>query len=273
MMIRNLLRVYPSPVAQVPLQNLYLTSPPREPELYTNFVVSLDGRIAVRESDDDRFTLPRALTGRADQRLFQELGARADVMITSMRYLRDSAARHDADAFPVASDRACVDLHRWRREQGLAPQPALAIVTSVHDTVPESYLATLTRPLTIVTGAGVGQRRLDYLRRCGEVLVAGDGDQVDGRALFDALGKAGYRSIYSIAGPQVFHALLCAGVVDRLYMTHVHRLLAGTQIRTLLHGHLLTPPVDLALHAMYLDVDTTAAAAVTQSFCVYDVVK
>ena len=54
--------------------------------------------------------------------------------------------------------------------------------------------------------------------------------------MIDQLAAEDYRSIYAIAGPWVFHTLLEAQVVDRLYLTLACRLLGGNEYDTLLEG-------------------------------------
>ena len=74
------------------------------------------------------------------------------------------------------------------------------------------------------------------------------------------LGQAGYRSIYSIAGPAVFHTLLRAGRIDRLYLTLVCTLLGGNAYDTLIRGEQLVPPVNMRLAGLCHDPHAPANA-------------
>jgi hypothetical protein len=58
------------------------------PCVYSNYVMSLDGRIALGCPHPG---VPKAITSDADWRLYQELAAQADVLLTSGRYLREWA--------------------------------------------------------------------------------------------------------------------------------------------------------------------------------------
>ncbi|RME52690.1 MAG: pyrimidine reductase, partial [Caldilineae bacterium] len=65
---------------------------PGRPFVYANFVVSLDGRIAVPAADGQGLIVPKQIANERDWRLYQELAAQADLIISSGRYLRDWAA-------------------------------------------------------------------------------------------------------------------------------------------------------------------------------------
>ena len=62
------------------------------------------------------------------------------------------------------------------------------------------------------------------------MLRAGSGTLVDGSRMTTQLAALGYRSIYAIAGPEVFHTLLEANVINRLYLTIAQQLLGGERL-------------------------------------------
>ena len=66
--------------------------------------------------------------------------------------------------------------------------------------------------------------------------------------------------MYSVAGPQVLHALLADQVLDRLYVTLTGRLLGGTEFDTLCMGPTLEPAPKLHLANLYLDPEAPAGA-------------
>ncbi len=71
--------------------------------------------------------------------------------------------------------------------------------------------------------------------------------------MIKALAVHGYRSIYAIAGPDVFHTLLSAKAIDRLYLTIAQQLLGGTEFDTLTQGPLLSPAPGMSLLSLYHD--------------------
>src|SRR4051794_38428206 len=133
---KNVLRISPGPSAPVPLHGLYLRDPLRpaargaQPFVYTNFITSLDGRISLPDPQTAKRTVPRAIANTRDWRLFQELAACADSLVMSARYVRDLPRGITATSFPVSVKAEHGDLLQWRLEQGLAPQPAIVIVTA-----------------------------------------------------------------------------------------------------------------------------------------------
>ena len=93
-----ILRLFPQPVQELPIEGAYLAHDLRAharmsgvPYVYSNFVASVDGRIAVPRQDGGRLTVPKMIVNERDWRLFQELAAQADLIISSGRYLREWA--------------------------------------------------------------------------------------------------------------------------------------------------------------------------------------
>ncbi len=121
-------RLYPQPSGQESLHGLYLSHDLRaladamdRPFVYSDYVVSLDGRIAVPHSTKPGLTVPKAIANDRDWRLFQELAVQADVVITSGRYLRDYADGRAQEILRVYDDPRFADLKEWRLSRGLMP--------------------------------------------------------------------------------------------------------------------------------------------------------
>ena len=269
----DLLRLYPDPGPFVALRGLYLNSGLREcadtgPLVYTNFIVSIDGRIALAQPDGHH-QIPGDITNRRDWRLFQELAALSDVLITSGRYLRDVAHNKAQDVLPVSRDADYDDLRAFRRDRGLSDQPAVAIVSGSLD-IDVQTLPTDQRDVVIITTAHSGiARRRALEARGARVIVAGDGNRVGGDQLVAALAAMNYRLMYSIAGSMLCHTLIAAGQLHRLYITQAHRLLGGDDFDTIVRGSHFVPPRDLKLKSLYYDA--TALEGAGQCYALYQI--
>jgi len=131
----NVTRLLPAPSADLPLQGLYLDEAinrERRRErafIYTNFISSLDGRIAIGTEGSHPTGLPAALANARDWRLYQELAIQGDVIITSGRYLREFASGDAGPIFTFDIDPDLADLRGWRSTAGLAETPPLAVVS------------------------------------------------------------------------------------------------------------------------------------------------
>lgn len=270
-----LIQLYPAPQTETALEQLYLhhvtglESADPCPCVYTNFITSLDGRIAVEHADRQGRQVPDAITNDRDWRLYQELAAQADVLLVSARYIRQLAEGRAQDVLPLSGEAAYADLHRWRIDHGLSPQPAVAVLSSSLK-LPLQTLAQINdRAVYVCTGEQADRDAVAAIEQTGaKVLYVGSGKQVEGEALINALVAEGFRRIYSIAGPGVLETLLSAGVLDRLYLTQVHRLIGGNSFDTLLEGGLVSPPADFKLNALYFDAPSEQQPG--QFFAVYD---
>lgn len=256
--LMSVLSLYPEPGAKRPLRGTYLSlklherASAGEVHVYGNFIVSLDGRISVWDSSLDDQQVPRSLANARDWRLYQELAAQSDIMLTSARFFRQLAAGCAQDLLPVADGHGYEDLREWRREHGLQAQPDVLILSASLD-IPLQALPG-DRRLWIVTGADAPEQRVRLLEHAGARVVRCSGPHVSGAEIRGLLEDQGYRSAYMIAGPQVHRTLLMDGAVDTLFLTHRFRLLGGSNFHTLLEGEIGSPRA-LQLCTLYLDCE------------------
>ena len=243
-----------------------------QPFVYANFVSSLDGRIAIVEARTGESYVLEELTSGHDWRLFQELQAQADCMVTHGGYLRALAARKFEDILQVGVAPKVVDLGRWRAARGLRRQPAIAIVSRSLDFPMPPSLARHEQPVHIITADGAPADRVAFWRDQGcEVVIAGPGASVEGAPMIQALGARGYACLYLLAGPQMLETVLRDGSLSRLYLTVTHQLIGGETFHTLTAG----PPLGRAgrLHLRTLHYDAVAPKGTGQWFASFDVRK
>ena len=279
MSVDTVIQLYPQMQHELKLKGLYLqpladvAGEAGSPLVYTNYITSLDGRIAIDHPVSGERGVPEHITNPRDWRLYQELAACADVLLVSARYLRELSEDKAQATMPVSDDPAFADLHQWRQQQGLAPQPAVVVLSSSLD-LPLSQLQALQhRRIYVATGAKstASAGRVDQIEQCGaQMLYSGETSRVEGRRLVELLAAEGFRNIYSIAGPGVLETLLRARVLDRIYLTQVHRLIGGVSYDTLFEGHLLDPPADFSLHTLYYDKHSADSCG--QLFGIYQLV-
>ncbi len=246
-------------VGPVPFPGAYLahnlrqaTRQPSQPFVYANFVASLDGRIAVPAADGRGLTVPKQTANERDWRLYQELAAQADLIISSGRYLRDWAAGRAQEILQV-DDPRFADLRAWRQERGLKPQPDIAIISgSLRFPIPEVLTAGGRKVVVFTTAQPDPDRVREIEDQAGRVFVVGE-ERVEGGRLARQMAELGYETVYSAAGPQIVHLLLAANVLDRLYLTHASRLLGGVPFASIVEGPLFAQAVDMRLNTLYFD--------------------
>jgi riboflavin biosynthesis pyrimidine reductase len=255
----NILRLFPEPTAQIPFIGAYLRDDIRKiradqnkPFVYANFITSLDGRIAVERQAGRGLAIPKETVNERDWRLFQELAAQADIIISSGRYLRDWSTGKAQEILRVDNEQFA-DLREWRREQGLPPHPDIVVLSHQLDfTIPE-VLQHGGRKAIVFTDPDADRARIDNIwKQISNIQIAEQGGW-GGKDFVNRLFDLGYRTIYSAAGPKILHMLLTEKALDRQYLTLVPRMLGGERFSTLLEGSLIHPPVSFALNHIYLD--------------------
>ena len=255
------------------MKGLYLTlhlhrrAQPGEVFIYANFIASLDGRISLPDAQGEQ-GVPTSLANKRDWRLYQELAAQSDIMLTSARYFRQLAKGNAQDLLPVGGEAEYADLAAWRLDEGLKPQPDVAILSRSLD-IPQAALEKVQdRRVLVLTGEEAPQQQVDRLIGLGVEVVRGAA-QINGPDVRRLLAAEGYRSAYMIAGPGVHRTLLDGGL-DMLFLTQRHRLLGGDDFRSIMQGK-LDKPVDMQLRSMYLDEQAYLDERGGQSFTCYAV--
>lgn len=254
-----IIQLYPQPGNKQPLKGTYLAHNLRQRAcqdqafVYSNFITSLDGRIAISRGEKKDIHIPQSITNDRDWWLFQELAVQADLIISSGRYLHDWAQGKAQEILQVDDNRFAA-LRHWRQTHGLPPQADIAIVSNrLHFPIPD-ILTAGGRKVIFFTTTNADRARIQALeKKTGPVFIAGNKDGVNGATMIKQMIDLGYRVIFSSAGPQILHLLLSSHVLNRLYITYTSKVLGGKPYASLVEGELLKPAIDLTLNSLYLD--------------------
>jgi riboflavin biosynthesis pyrimidine reductase len=260
----TVLRLYPAPQRQSALQGLYLgqnlhrQAADGDVLIYSNFISSLDGRISVHEPESGEYIVPESIANKRDWRLYQELAAQSDVMLTSARYFRQLAKGRAQDLLPVGAAPEYADLLEWRSEQGLKMQPDVAVLSNSLDIPVKAIEKVQDRSVMVLTSQQADRKKLELLQSYGvKVFMVGQ-KAVEGLALKQLLTEQGYRSAYMVAGPEVHRTLIADQVLDRMYLSTHCSLLGGNAFHTVLEGD-IGNAAQLELRSLYLDQTASSA--------------
>jgi len=254
----SLLQLYPVTGEEISLNGAYLTlqlhkqAESGDVLIYANYISSIDGRISLFNEQSGEFEVPAAIANKRDWRLYQELAAQADVMITSARYFRQLEKGKAQDLLPVGMEPAYADLLDWRKGQGLKVQPDVVIISNSLD-IPLSAIAKLQdRRFFVLTGCNACPDRVKLLKQAGIGVYVLASASVTGADVKRWLISSAYRSAYMIAGPDVHRTLICDHVLDRLFLTTHLNMLGGEQFHSVLSDR-LPDPAKVYLKTLYLD--------------------
>jgi riboflavin biosynthesis pyrimidine reductase len=273
-MSKKLLRLFPAPTESVALRGLYLglnlhrRGQPHRPWIYANFLSSLDGRIALEDETGVPY-LPKSLTTADDFRLFLELHAQADCLITHGGYLRSLHEGRLGNILQVGDHPLGDDLPAWRASQGLPAQPAIVIASrSLDFPIPQSLLSH-GQEVYIATGQDADPAKVQAWERRGfEVIRAGAGAEVNGAVLANRLSSRGYRTLYLIAGPMMLDTMVREGRLSALFQTLSLQLLGGEAFRSMVPGPILGEAGRMRMVSLYHDAN--AGEGLGQWFARFD---
>lgn len=258
-MQKSLLRLYPNSGEKCAITGLYLAhqiyklGTTESPFVYANFLSSLDGRIALEDVSQSTTYIPKHLTTASDFRLFMELHAQADCLISHGGYMRALGEGRLGNILQVRDK----DLVEWRRNNNLKAQPAVIIASASLNFPMHRSLQEHAQKVYIATGRNADPDRIRYWKDLGyPILVTGVDRMVQGAPLINELRGLGYKSIYLIAGPQMLDTIVREKQLSRLYLTITHQLIGGKDFRTLLTGSTLGTEGNLILKSIYYDPDS-----------------
>jgi len=138
--------------------------------------------------------------------------------------MTERSYREQVDNFGAA--RFASASRAWRREQGLAEQPTLVIISSSLDLEAghRAFTEAPVRPV-VLTHAGAPPDRRAAIEPVADMVICGESG-VDLSAGLAELLRRGLGQVLCEGGPHLFGALLAADLVDELCLT-VSPLLAG----------------------------------------------
>ncbi len=196
------------------------------PLVISNYVCDLNDVIAKRDKGGE-FQVARELKNDSDWRLFQELTAQSDVIITGAGYLKRYAAMGEKaenviDQFSKGGEFA--SLGEWRESRGLKRNPDIVVVSRGLDfEIPAAAFRDNRKVIVFTTtDAAASQRAKDYQKMGVELIGAGKVG-VDGKIMIDHLRRRNYKVIKMTTGPRVLDILLKADMMDEIFITRVQR--------------------------------------------------
>ena len=273
-MSKKLLRLFPAPTESVDLRGLYLglnlhrRGRPHRPWIYANFLSSLDGRIALEDETGVPY-LPKSLTTPDDFRLFLELHAQADCLITHGGYLRSLHEGRLGNILQVGAHPLGDDLPAWRASQGLPPQPAIVVASRSLDFPMPKSLLSHGQKVYIATGQGADPLKVKAWEDRGfEVIRAGADAEVNGGVLAERLSLKGYRTLYLIAGPMMLETMVRERCLSTLFQTLSLQLLGGEAFRSMVPGPILGETGRVRMVSLYHDAN--AGEGLGQWFAQFD---
>lgn len=258
-MNKKVVSLYPEFGLNKPLAGLYLReglfadSESDEPYIYANFLSSLDGRIAWREEQEKDYQLPQALKSDEDFRLFLELYAHADCIVTHGGYMRALNAGRLGNVLQIPQVDWAQDIHQWRQSQGLAAAPDVVVLSASLDFSLHQSLYNSAQQVHLCSGANANQQKCsEWLQQGYTVQRLGQGDYVEAKPLYQFLQQQQYRRVYLVAGPLLLQELLLHGYVRRFFMTISHQFLGGEDIQTIIPSLKMNDWGHMQLQQLYM---------------------
>jgi riboflavin biosynthesis pyrimidine reductase len=235
-------QLYPTYKKNIELKNLYLKhkickASRNSPFFYANFITSLDGRIAIKQTEKHYYELPKSLENAHDFRLFLELHAQADCLITHSGYLRALEKGTLGNILQVGLQNGHEDLTSWRNQQGLKAQPDIIILSrSLNFNLPKT-IKNYDQHTTIITGKSADKSKINHFQKLGyEVIETNSSGLISPTDVFNVAKKYNYKYLYLVTGPAFFQSMLKSKLLNRLYITINHKIIGGKDFMTITSG-------------------------------------
>jgi riboflavin biosynthesis pyrimidine reductase len=271
---------------QVPLEGLYLdqrlaniAQEMGKSIVLTNYVTDKNGVVA-KLGKDGHFQIPAEIKNDSDWRLFQELMAQADVIISGGSYFRRLAKNGAQDIlYSFEPGSKFEELGQWRLNAGYQKRnPDIAIVTHRMDfELPDELLESDRRILIFTNDSTADSDKARARNNANTTILASGETDVDGERLIATLGnEMGYRVIMMVSGPHVLNLLLNSNRLDLLYVTQVQVEIPfddPAMVKTIsLRGKNVDELVDFRLASEFLQENVVAedGTRISQFFLRYD---
>jgi len=254
----TLTRLFPTPSTTRALDGTYLAhdlhalGSTAHPFVYANFVSSLDGRTSQIDRELGRLRPPQPISNDHDWRLYLELAAQADAVVTSSSRLSAMLAE-DREQIHCVEHIEDGDIGEWRRARGHNRRPTCIVLSKNLELPIDALLAKPHCDVVIMAGSGADPADAARLIRGGVEVRIAPQRWVVGADIAAIARERGFRTLYAIGGPDILYTMLDARLLDRLYVTVAHVALAGRDFDTLSRGDTLTPPFGFRLNELYLD--------------------
>jgi riboflavin biosynthesis pyrimidine reductase len=218
------------------------------PTVYTNFVASLDGSVALPEIPQSN----KLISGdsEADHFVMGLLRAFADVIIVGSGTLRGSPTGtwSPARAHPESASLFA----ELRRLRGRPERPELAILSgSGAIDVQHPALGERVVILTSTTGAS---RLRGRVPEAAEVAPLASEIEIDPRVVLRALRERGHQLILFEAGPHTLGRFAAAGLIEELFLTFSPLLTGGSAQTRLSLVEGIEPSIDGLVHGELLSL-------------------
>ena len=273
---------------QLPLQGLYLGQRLAEMSakiqrtlVMADFLTDKKGVVA-KGDEHHNFQVPLELKNTSDWRLFQELMAQADVIISGGAYLKSLATLGNGAQdilYQFEPGKRFEKLGQWRLAAGYEKRsPDLAVVTRDLDfEVPEELIRSGRKIVIFTTDAMANSDKAKPLINADTSIIGSGEAGVDGNRMIDYLSnEMGYGVIMMASGPTVLELLLEANRVDLLYVTEAQREIPfddpSTVKKLLPGGKKVNELREFGVAHQYLqeNVTTEDGSLISQSFFRYD---
>lgn len=233
-------RLLPSPIDHVDVADAYRPPddlPAGRPFVRSDFVMAVDGAVTVEGTS-------RGLAGPADKAAFVAMRAWADVVLVGASTVRVEGYG------PV---RLSDEQRAARDARGQRPVPPVAVVTR---TLQLDYAAPLFTeaacPTIVICPGGVAEDLRRHAADVADVLVAGEGADVDLAAALAQLGVRDAHHVLTEGGPTLHGELVRAHLVDEICVTISPMVAdAGPSTPRLLGPLGADQPVDLRLTHLF----------------------
>lgn len=191
----------------------------REPSLYSNFVSTIDGVVAIPSVPRSNVLVAAGSEG--DRLVMGLLRAFADVVLIGAGTLASSPKGTwlPEKVYPPARE-AFAEL---RRRLGRRQRPEIAILTGHGSIAPEHPV--LASGAVVLT-SDAGAVRLEGALPDASIVTLGEETVIDPGLAVEALLERGHRTILCEAGPHTHGGLLASDLVNELFLT-ISPLLAG----------------------------------------------
>tara|TARA_Y100000590_G_scaffold451432_1_gene592810 strand:+ start:2285 stop:3094 length:810 start_codon:yes stop_codon:yes gene_type:complete len=229
------------------LKNIFINLSKRyKPYYYANFLMGVNGRIAIYDKKYKKLLTPSKIMSKNDFLIFCQLHAQSDCLVTNTNYLKGLSEGYYGDILSLKDSK----LKKWKEKNKISIPKIIVISNSLNFKINKKILNHKDN-MTILT-TNKSKRKINNIKKHGIKFKKYNGKEISAKSLDKYIRSNKYKSIYFIAGPKIVENMIDQSLLDTLYCTTSQKLVGSKKYDTIVRGDIIEDIKDLDLRNIYI---------------------
>ncbi len=217
-----------------------------KPFYYANFIMGINGRIAIYNKKYRRLLTPAEIMSKNDFLIFNQLHAQSDCLVTNTNYLKGLSEGYYGDILGSQDQ----NLKKWKARNKVKNPKIIAISNSLNFKINKKIL--MHKENMVILTTNKNKNKINRIKEHGISLKKYNGKQISARSLDKYIRSNRYKSIYFVAGPTIVEDMINQCLLNTLYCTTSQKLVGSIKYDSIIRGNIIKNIKNLDLRNIYI---------------------